>query len=142
MLKHVNYIIRPSNARPAKIYSLAYSDVYDFDLDQVELAALRETLQTTFGPNPFSSFIRTFLVPYSDWLKWLGEGPGIGREMRRTFSALFGRFFARAYLSDCHGFVWFAPLDGRGRQTCSTLVTAECLATMRPSAPRITSSAE
>jgi hypothetical protein len=116
LLKHVNYvnyIIRPNHARPTKSYSLAYSDVYDFDLDQVEMAALRETLQTTLGPNPFSAFIRSFLVPYSAWLKWLGEGPGIGREMRRAFSGLFGRFFARAYLSDCHRLVWFTPLDGR-----------------------------
>jgi hypothetical protein len=112
MLKRVNYVIRPSTAMPAKIQRLANGEVYDFDLDQVELAALRETLQTTFGANPFSSFIRGFLATYSEWLIWLGEGPGIGREMRRVFSGMFGRFFARAYLSDCHGFVWFAPLDG------------------------------
>ena len=87
-------------------------DFYDFDLDQVELAAFRETLQTTLGANPFSAFISGFLVPYSGSLIWLGEGPGVGREMRRAFSALFGRFFARAYLSDCHNLVWFAPLNG------------------------------
>jgi hypothetical protein len=113
LLKHVNYVIQPSNARPAKIVRNAASgDLYDFDLDQVELTALRETLQTTLGANPFSSFIRGFLAPYTDWLIWLGQGPGIGREMRRSFSALFGRFFARAYLNDCHGLVWFVPLDG------------------------------
>ena len=112
LLKQVHYTIRPASARPAKVHSRAYTDVYDFNLDQVELSALREVLQTALGANPFSSFIRRFLAPYSDWLVWLGDGPGIGREMRRTFSALFGRFFARAYLSDCHGFVWFAPLDG------------------------------
>jgi hypothetical protein len=114
LLKRVNYIIRPNNARPATItYNLGASGyVYNFDLDQVELIALRETLQTTLGANPFSSFIRGFLASYTDWLIWLGQGPGVGREMRRAFSALFGRFFARAYLNDCHGLVWFVPLDG------------------------------
>jgi hypothetical protein len=72
MLKRVNYVIRPSTAMPAKIQRLANGEVYDFDLDQVELAALRETLQTTFGANPFSSFIRGFLATYSEWLIWLG----------------------------------------------------------------------
>jgi hypothetical protein len=121
MLKQVNFIIRPSNVRPPKIRSLGYGDVYDYELDQVELAALRETLQTSLGPNPFSAFIRNFLVTYSEWLKWWGDGPGIGREMRRTFSGLFGRFFARAYLSDCHGFVWFTPLDGRAQDLAPRL---------------------
>lgn len=32
--------------------------------------------------------------------------------MRRAFSALFGRFFARAYLETYHGFTWFAAIDG------------------------------
>lgn len=32
--------------------------------------------------------------------------------MRRSFSGLFGRFFARAYLELHHDFVWFAAIDG------------------------------
>jgi hypothetical protein len=112
MRKSVNYIIQPSTAKPYKIRQLRFGDVYDFELDHVEQAALRETLRTTSAPNPFSSFINGFLVPYSSDLIWIGDGPGTGREMRRAFSAIFGRFFARAYLTDCHGFVWFAPLDG------------------------------
>lgn len=32
--------------------------------------------------------------------------------MRRAFSGLFGRFFARAYLQRYHGFTWFVPIDG------------------------------
>jgi hypothetical protein len=36
--------------------------------------------------------------------------------MRRAFSAIFGRFFARAYLCHSHGFVWFHPLDGPFQQ--------------------------
>src|SRR5271167_2495567 len=113
MQKTVNYVIRPSAAKPANIRRGIYGDEYDFDIGQVEAAALREVLQTSMRPNPFSAFISSFLAPYSDSLVWLGEGPGIGREMRRAFSAIFGRFFARAYLTDCHGFVWFYPLDGR-----------------------------
>jgi hypothetical protein len=112
MQKSVNYVIQPRTARPSQIQRRLGGDFYDFDLDQVELAAFRETLQTTLGANPFSAFISGFLVPYSGSLIWLGEGPGVGREMRRAFSALFGRFFARAYLSDCHNLVWFAPLNG------------------------------
>jgi hypothetical protein len=112
MLKDVDYVIDPIAARPSRIQRWADGDIYEFDLDKVEQAALRETLQTTLGANPFSSFISGFIYPYSDYLQWLDNGPGVGREMRRAFSALFGRFFARAYLTDCHNFVWFTPLDG------------------------------
>src|SRR6266478_3850176 len=92
MQKVVDYVIQPRTAKPSQIRYVASGDVYDFDLDQVELAALRETFQTTLGANPFSAFISAFLVPYSASLIWLGDGPGVGREMRRTFSALFSRF--------------------------------------------------
>ena len=79
MQKSVNFVIQPSTARPSQIQRIASGDIYDFDLDQVELAALRETLQTTLGANPFSAFISSFLVPYNNTLIWLGEGPGVGR---------------------------------------------------------------
>jgi hypothetical protein len=121
MLRSVYHIIRPSTARPSKVRQEAFGDVYDFDITQVELEALREVLQTTIGPNPFSTFLGGFLTPYNTQLIWLGRGPGIGKEMRRAFSAIFGRFFARTYLKDCHGYVWFCPLDGPFQQIAPRL---------------------
>jgi hypothetical protein len=115
MKKAVRYIIKPQSAKPAQVRRDWSGDLYDYNIDQVESQALREVLQTTIRSNPFSGLIRGFLASYTDELTWLAEGPGIGREMRRTFSGLFGRFFARAYLNDCHGFVWFCPLDGRNQ---------------------------
>jgi hypothetical protein len=71
-----------------------------------------EILQT--GPNsgPMSALFDELLATGSAELVWKGRGPGRGIEMRRAFSGLFGRFFARAYLQRYHGFTWFAPIDG------------------------------
>jgi hypothetical protein len=71
-----------------------------------------EILQT--GPNagPMSMLFDELLVPAQTNLVWKASGPGRGTEMRRAFSGLFGRFFARAYLQHYHGFTWFAPIDG------------------------------
>jgi hypothetical protein len=56
--------------------------------------------------------IEALLEPNSTDLIWRASGPGRGTEMRRSFSGLFGRFFARAYLQLNHGYTWFNPIDG------------------------------
>lgn len=82
-----------------------------FDMDDVARAAWGEILQTAPNSTSLFAFIEDLLQPGPD-LIWRGKGPGRGTEMRRSFSGLFGRFFARAYLEIHHDFVWFAAIDG------------------------------
>jgi hypothetical protein len=80
-------------------------------MDDVGRCAWGEILQTAPAGSSLVSFLDDMLVSGAD-LIWKEAGPGRGKEMRRAFSGLFGRFFARAYLESYHGFVWFAQIDG------------------------------
>lgn len=82
-----------------------------FDLDDVARCAWNEILQTAPQSTTLFGFLEDLLVPGPN-LVWREKGPGRGTEMRRSFSGLFGRFFARAYLQIHHDFVWFAAIDG------------------------------
>lgn len=82
-----------------------------FDMDDVARCAWNEILQTAPRSTSLFAFLEDLLEPGPN-LVWKGQGPGRGTEMRRSFSALFGRFFARAYLELHHDFVWFAAIDG------------------------------
>jgi hypothetical protein len=84
----------------------------EVDTDLVAMCAMGEILQTGPTAGPMSLLFDELLVPGHRKLIWKGAGPGRGIEMRRAFSGLFGRFFARAYLQRYHGFTWFAPIDG------------------------------
>jgi hypothetical protein len=81
------------------------------DMDDVARCAWGEILQTAPHASSLFAFLEDLLEP-GPQLVWQGRGPGRGTEMRRAFSALFGRFFARAYLETYHGFTWFAAIDG------------------------------
>jgi hypothetical protein len=110
----VRYIVDPPGACPQQLRyaSGRPGDTCEVDTDEVALCAMGEILQT--GPNagPMSMLFDELLVPGQVHLVWKAAGPGRGTEMRRAFSGLFGRFFARAYLQHYHGFTWFAPIDG------------------------------
>jgi hypothetical protein len=112
-IHNVRYIIDPPSACPAELVSRFGSprSTCEVDTDLVARCAMGEILQT--GPNagPMSALFEELLKPGSGNLVWKGRGPGRGIEMRRAFSGLFGRFFARAYLQRYHGFTWFAPID-------------------------------
>jgi hypothetical protein len=82
------------------------------DTDFVARCAIGEILQTGKNSTPVSALFDELLASSSIELVWKGRGPGRGIEMRRAFSGLFGRFFARAYLQRYHGFTWFVPIDG------------------------------
>jgi hypothetical protein len=82
-----------------------------FDLDDVARCAWGEVLQTAPRATSLFAFLEDLLEPGAD-LVWREQGAGRGTEMRRAFSGLFGRFFARAYLQVHHDFAWFAAIDG------------------------------
>lgn len=111
---NIRYVVRPPNACPKELLSGNNpSGVCEVDTDFVAACAIGELLQTGGGSNgPLALLFEELLVTGGSELIWKGKGPGRGKEMRRAFSGLFGRFFARAYLTRYHDFTWFAPIDG------------------------------
>ena len=71
-----------------------------------------EILQTSPAANPFGFLFDSLLASGTTNLMWKEDGLGRSVEMRRAFSAIFGRFFARAYLECYHNFTWFGPISG------------------------------
>ena len=75
-------------------------------------AAARETFTTATLPfaaawtDLFQSMIAASLE-----LRWLDNGPGVGRDARIAYSSLFGRYMARAYLTRHEDVRVLVPLD-------------------------------
>lgn len=82
-----------------------------FEIDEVARCAWNEILQTAPRATSLFAFLEDLLEPGPN-LVWREKGPGRGTEMRRSFSGMFGRFFARAFLETHLDFVWFAAIDG------------------------------
>ena len=80
----------------------------------VARAAAEETLQGS--PNA-PAWLKLFRTQLSDadsfWLRWKGDMAESG-ELRRAFSGLYGRFFARALLRNHLGLTRFIPLKRNG----------------------------
>lgn len=112
-IRSQRHIISPPQACPAHLRGPSGRPLpqVTFDIDDVARAAWGEILQTAPNSTSLFAFLEDLLAPGPD-LIWRGRGPGRGTEMRRSFSGLFGRFFARAYLEVHHEFVWFAAIDG------------------------------
>ena len=112
-IRSQRYIISPASACPAHLRGSTGRPLSQLtlDMDDVARAAWSEILQTAPGSTSLFAFLEDLLQPGPE-LVWRERGPGRGTEMRRSFSGLFGRFFARAYLEIHHEFVWFAAIDG------------------------------
>jgi hypothetical protein len=112
-IRYQRYIINPATACPTHLRTSTGSPMPEvpLDIDEVARSAWSEILQTAPRSTSLFAFLEELLDP-GPKLVWRGQGPGRGTEMRRSFSGLFGRFFARAYLETHHGFVWFAAIDG------------------------------
>ena len=63
---------------------------------------------------PVSPFVSTYeaLLTGDSMLKWRGRGPGLGRELRRSYSNIYGRIFARSYLETNEGVRGLLPIEG------------------------------
>lgn len=109
----VRYIIDPVSACPTGLLVRpgVPSPECEVDTDFVAACAMREVFQTAGAAWPLAFLFEELLAPGELKLVWRGAGPGRGKEMRRAFSGLFGRFFAPAYLARYHGFTWFVPID-------------------------------
>ena len=88
-------------------------DLYEgpFNLWWAALAAAEETVQGTPLSQAWLNLFRTHLsCTDTTELRWR-EDLAASAEMRRAYSALYGRFFGRAVLASRFGFTQFVPLD-------------------------------
>src|ERR1700704_4796586 len=113
-IHNIRYMIEPPSACSAELLNALGKPKSwcEVDTDFVARCGMGEILQTGPSSGPMSALFDELLATGSAELIWKGRGPGRGIEMRRAFSGLFGRFFARAYLQRYHGFTWFVPIDG------------------------------
>ncbi|MNS09574.1 hypothetical protein D3C72_410620 [compost metagenome] len=112
-IRSQRYIIDPPSACPPHLVGPhgKPGSTVPLDIDNVARCGWGEILQTAPASTSLFGFLEDLLAPGPS-LTWQAQGPGRGTEMRRAFSGLFGRFFARAYLQEHHGFVWFTAIDG------------------------------
>ena len=66
------------------------------------------------GPTTIFASMFEELVTNDPLLTWRGRGPGIGRELRRSYSNIHGRILARTYLEKFEGVEGLMPIDGNG----------------------------
>ena len=52
-------------------------------------------------------------------LVWKGSGPSKGRELKRAFSNILGRYFARAYLETHEGVSELLSIEGKIMSICN-----------------------
>ena len=81
------------------------------DLYDLAHAAISETLHTGGPISSFANQLAALLTEGQD-LIWKGNGPGVGRELRRSYSNIHGRFFARAYLEKYERVRHLIPIEG------------------------------
>lgn len=83
------------------------------ELEDIAAAGAAETLANPVLGAGWLRVLQDALAPHDDdWLVWRQGGLGRGKELRRGFSAILGRFMARAYLERRHGIRDFAPISG------------------------------
>lgn len=108
-LEMTNYQVRYYREPPCPIASRHQK--LPLDLFDLAHAAVSETLLTGGPSSAFSNQLAAFLTGKQD-LTWKGNGPGVGRELRRSFSNIHGRFFARAYLETHEDVRHLTPIEG------------------------------
>ena len=97
---------------PSDPLSLACGDYWNFALTAIGNAAARETFLTNTSHMAaiWSDLFESMVAPGSE-LRWLHDGPGVGRDARIAYSSLLGRYMARAYLTEREGVRALLPLD-------------------------------
>ncbi|MCL4065393.1 hypothetical protein M3484_02235 [Pseudomonas sp. GX19020] len=93
-----------------------YQDLTPINLMWIASAAAEETLQ---GSPLAGAWLNLFSAQLSQddpfWLRWSGD-MAESAELRRAYSGLYGRFFARALLQQHLGFTSFLSLGRNGLQ--------------------------
>ena len=84
----------------------------DIDLLELSSAAAKETLLTGVHMRGWLTLFNEVLEPKDKWLRWQDGGLGVGRELKRSFSNIFGRFLARYYLQKEENVLNLLPIEG------------------------------
>ena len=84
----------------------------EIDLLELSAAAAKETLLTGVHMRGWLMLFNEVLVPKDKWLRWQDGGLGVGRELKRSFSNIFGRFLARYYLQKEENVLNLLPIEG------------------------------
>ena len=81
-------------------------------LSELGNAAARETFTTATLPfaAAWTDLFQSMITAGQD-LRWLENGPGVGRDARIAYSGLLGRYMARAYLAGHEDVRVLVPLD-------------------------------
>jgi hypothetical protein len=90
--RSLDFTIKPPAARPT---SVPAGPSVDVDLHTLARAASLELSQNAAPLLGLATLIEDLLIPGATSFTWQGRGPGLGREVRRATSGLFGRFMAR-----------------------------------------------
>jgi hypothetical protein len=91
------------------------TSLHAFDLQWAALGAAQETLQSSIIERSWLNlFVSSLSTTDVTWLRWADGGLGAGTELRRAYSGLFGRFFARGLLENMLGVVSMIPLQSQG----------------------------
>lgn len=107
LTRTLTYEICPRGLTP----SSTVGDSIDIDTGALAVSATRELSQTSPVLMGLGPAIHDLLAPGAAEWRWRDSGPGVGREVRRAISGLFGRFIARWYLETHHGVGAFVPID-------------------------------
>src|ERR1700686_2045313 len=99
-IHNVRYLVQPASACPVELKNgLGFpKGTCEVDTGFVARWAVGEIRKNGKNSAPAAALFDELLVPSGTKLIWKAVGPGRGIEMRRAFTGLFGRFFARAYL--------------------------------------------
>jgi hypothetical protein len=103
----LDYEFAPTALRPPSLTGGTISLNTD-TLGQIATLELSQTSPVIMG---LGLAIYGLLQPGDQLWRWRDAGPGIGREVRRAMSGLFGRFVARWYLTTYHMAGAFVPID-------------------------------
>ena len=94
---------------------------HEHHLYRIGNAAARETLLTATHHMAaiWTSLFRGMLANGTE-LRWLRDGPGVGRDARTAYSSLLGRYLAREYLCANEGVSVLVPVDVVSRRMKGT----------------------
>ena len=107
--------LRRGNSSDPDFYAPAQCS--DFELAVIGNAAARETFVTATSHMAaiWTDLFQSIITPRPQ-LRWLGDGPGVGRDARIAYSSLLGRYMARAYLTERERVRILVPLDEAKRR--------------------------
>lgn len=107
--RSLDLTIKPATARPASVPAGSSISV---DLHTLARAASLELSQNGAPLLGLATLIEDLLVPGHSQFIWQGRGPGVGREVRRATSNLFGRFMARWFAHQHLNIAACVAIDG------------------------------